>query len=124
MEAPDILKKLVTGGISVATDGAKLLCHPKTKLTEEDRESIKQAKADLLSMIRHWQALADSQGDPEEANNDQDEWVLSACRIIRGAADREARLSRWEGVRKYLSQYLPPEAIAVLGFLAQKGGES
>lgn len=72
-----LLSELADAGVSVTADGESLVIRPASKLTDSMRAALREAKPDLLRMLRELSAVAWTDGD------------------IASFTDRRARLLRW-----------------------------
>jgi TubC N-terminal docking domain len=52
MDAQALISNLAARGIALIPDGSSLIARPRERLTEADRERIRQHKADLLDLLR------------------------------------------------------------------------
>ena len=60
MGARDLLADLVGAGLHVATDGDRLLIRPALRLTDGIRAALRDAKAELLVLLRDIQSVPES----------------------------------------------------------------
>lgn len=86
METRDLLDALAGSGLSVSADGDRLLIRPASKLTDAMRDSLREAKPDLLAMIRSQSSQGMAVDLPAVAWSDADLALLQ---------DRRIRLMRW-----------------------------
>lgn len=52
MEAPDVLGRLQSLGLTLSTDGNNLMVEPKAAITAEARALIRQHKSELLARLK------------------------------------------------------------------------
>jgi len=77
MGARALLSELAGAGVSVTADGESLLIRPASKLTDTMRAALREAKPDLLKLLRELSAMAWTDAD------------------IARFETRRARLLRW-----------------------------
>ena len=86
MGARDLLEALAGSGLSVSADGDRLLIRPASKLTHAMRNALREAKPELLAMIRA-QASEDMAVDLPAVEGSDTEVALFQ--------ERRTRLMRW-----------------------------
>ena len=75
MGARELLAQVASAGFSVAADGGRLIIRPASRLTDEMRDALRDAKPVLLALLA---------GDEARADADSRRYL-----------DRVARLRRW-----------------------------
>lgn len=120
-ETLELLVDLRSAGAIITPAGDKLRCDaPQGSLTDKLREQLRTHKAELLTLLEgksYWTALAGTKADPDEAWEEEDIIFLGACHALREADSEEHLLTRWNGLRHWLSQQLSEAAILALGEL-------
>jgi hypothetical protein len=86
MGARDLLADAAGAGLTIAADGDRLVIRPASMLTQTMREALRQAKPELLALLRG------TQPDPGPADLDAVAWSDSDMARFH---DRRARLLRW-----------------------------
>ena len=106
MGARDLLADLVGAGLHVATDGDRLLIRPASKLTDGMRAALRDAKAELLVLLR------DIQSVPESID-------------LAGADTARAELAEFQALRSrmVLRGWTAPEANLQAARLAKRDRE-
>ena len=95
MGARDLLADLVGAGLHVATDGDRLLIRPASKLTDGMRAALRDAKAELLVLLRDIQSVPESidLAGTDTARADPAEFqALRSRMVLRGWTAPEANL--------------------------------
>ena len=84
MGARELLSDLAGAGLSVTADGDRLVIRPASKLTDTMRAALRDAKPELLTLLR----------GPQHGTGDLDAVAWTDADITR-FIDRRARLMRW-----------------------------
>jgi len=95
MGARDLLADLASSGISVAADGDQLVIRPASRLTDQHRVAIRDAKPAILVMLRNKPAA----NDPGPPDTDHWNWPASQAMTSAEVERMQARLAlftaRW-----------------------------
>ena len=99
MGARDLLADLVGAGLHVATDGDRLLIRPALRLTDGIRAALRDAKAELLVLLRDIQSVPESidLAGADTARADLAEFqALRSRMVLRGwtASEGDAQAAR------------------------------
>ena len=86
MGARELLSDLVIAGLSIKADGNSLVIRPASKLTDTMRSALREAKPELLALLRDVARTLDLPGSAAVAWTDAE---------IARFTERRARLMRW-----------------------------
>jgi hypothetical protein len=105
MDAQALISNLAARGIALIPDGSSLIARPRERLTDADREAIRQRKAGLLTLLREQAEIdriarldAERREADRQANRGYDFDPSAPSHIEREEAeiDRLARADGWQ----------------------------